>query len=79
MHSLKPYTNRRRANLFAVSLTLIASFFWWNNSDASRVAQKTVTRLAPVKLNLPFQALWEKRLQLKRGETLSFINFHDKL
>ncbi len=65
---MKPYTNRRRAILFAVCLTLFFALFWLNNSQASRVAQTTVTGLAPFKLNLSFQSLWEKRLQLKRGE-----------
>ncbi|MDX2044219.1 MAG: hypothetical protein SF097_23625 [Acidobacteriota bacterium] len=66
---MKPYTNRRRAILFAVCLTLFVALFWLNNSEASRVAQTTVTGLAPFKLNLSFQSSWEKRLQLKRGET----------
>ncbi len=65
---MKPYTNRRAIS-FAVCLTLFAILFWWKNSEASLSAEKTVTGLAPVKLNLPFQSLWEKRLQLKRGDT----------
>ena len=59
----------RRAISFAVCLSLVVLLFWWNNSEASLITEKIVTGLAPVKLNLPFQAQWEKRLQLKRGET----------
>ncbi len=65
---MKPYTNRRAIS-FAVCLALFVILFWWNNSEASLSAEKTGTGLTPVKLNLPFQSLWEKRLQLKRGET----------
>lgn len=66
---MKPHTNRRRAISFAVCLTLVAALFWWNSSQANLIAEKTATGLAPVKLNLPFQGQWEKRLQLKRGDT----------
>ena len=65
---MKPSTNRRAIS-FAVCLTLIAVLFWWNDSQASRVAETTITGLAPFKLNLSFQSSWEKRMQLKRGET----------
>ncbi len=70
---MKPYTNRRRAFSFAVCLTLVAVLFclpfWKHNSEASRVAEPSVTGLAPFKLNLSFQSQWEKQIQLKRGET----------
>lgn len=66
---MKSYTNRRRVISFAVCLTLLVTLFWWNNSEASLVAEKTITGLAPFKLNLSFQAQWEKRMQLKGGET----------
>lgn len=60
--------HKRRAISFAVCLTLFSLLFWWNGSQASRLLPQAGA-LAPVRLKLPFQGLWEKRIQLQRGET----------
>src|SRR5262245_33178247 len=65
----KSHLNRRRAIALAICLILCSALFWLAESEASRNPEKAVNRLAPVQLNLQFQGPWEKRFDLKRGET----------
>ncbi len=65
----KSRLNRRRAIALAICLTLCSALFWLTESEAIRNPEKAVNGLAPVRLNLQFQSRWEKRFDLKRGET----------
>ncbi|HMY73222.1 MAG TPA: hypothetical protein PLQ88_15520, partial [Blastocatellia bacterium] len=70
---MKRQQNQKLAILSVVCLTFCLSLFWWVNraavSEAASQATKSGNLLSPLRLNLPFQAMWEKRWQLKRGET----------
>jgi hypothetical protein len=59
----------KRAILLAGCFAFAAALFWLNSSDAHRYTEKSESSLAPVRLNLQFQRRWEKRFDLKRGET----------
>ncbi|MCI0662159.1 MAG: hypothetical protein L0220_13895, partial [Acidobacteria bacterium] len=61
--------NLKRGILVAACLTFSAAFFWWGGSEARRYPEGAGARLAPVSQNLQFQGRWEKRFDLKRGET----------
>ena len=65
----KSHLNRRRAIALAICLTLCSTLFWLTESEAIRNPEKAVNSLAPFRLNLQFQGRWEKRFDLKRGET----------
>jgi len=65
----KSRLNRRRAISLAICLTLCSALFWLTESNASHKPEKAVNSLAPARLNLQFQGRWEKRFELKRGET----------
>src|SRR5262249_1761537 len=69
MHIRKSNLYRRRAITLAICLTLCSALFWMADSKASRSTERTVNGLAPVRLNLQFRGRWEKRFDLKRGET----------
>ncbi len=70
---MKRHKNQKLAISSVVCLTFCLSLFWWANraagSEAVSQAAKSGNLFSPVRLNLPFQTLWEKRWQLKRGET----------
>src|SRR5262249_39029492 len=65
--------NHRRAILLTICLTFSAARFWWPDSEAISVISAQSGRAAiggpSLHLNFQFQALWEKRFDLKRGET----------
>jgi len=65
----KSHLNRRRALALAICLTLCSALFWLAESKASRNPEKAAPGLAPVRLNFQFRGPWEKRFDLKRGET----------
>jgi hypothetical protein len=69
MISPKPHINRRRALSFAICLLLFSVLFWWNRAEASRASRQQGNGISPVRLTLQFQGQWEKRFDLKRGET----------
>ncbi|HZF40846.1 MAG TPA: hypothetical protein VE715_18640, partial [Blastocatellia bacterium] len=69
MFSPKPHLFHRRAISLVVYLIVFSALFWLNSSEASHNPQRTGHSLSPVSLNLQFQGRWEKRLDLKRGET----------
>ncbi|MGH9833240.1 MAG: HEAT repeat domain-containing protein, partial [Blastocatellia bacterium] len=50
-------------------MALGVALFWWGSSEARRYVEKSGNGLSPVRLNLQFQGRWEKRFDLKRGET----------
>ncbi len=62
---LKRQRNFRRAISLAFCLILWLAFSWWVNHEADSAAGG----LAPFRLNWQFQGRWEKRIELKRGET----------
>src|SRR5687767_13895628 len=59
----------RRVVSLAICLTLCSALFWAPDSKAGCNPEKAVNELTPVRLNLRFQGGWEKRFDLKRGET----------
>ncbi len=61
--------NCKRAILLAGCLVLGVALFWWDSSEAHRYVEKSGNGLSPVRLNWQFQGRWEKRFDLKRGET----------
>src|SRR5262249_25144999 len=65
----KSHLNRRRGAALAICLTLCSALSWLAESKAGGKPEKSVNDLAPVRLNLQFQGPWEKRFDLKRGET----------
>jgi hypothetical protein len=60
--------NGRRALALCAGLILCSSFGFWIRR-ASGVGQMPVARLSALRLNLQFQGRWEKRFELRRGET----------
>src|SRR5262245_11883337 len=73
MHLLNPPANHKRVFLLAVSLTLWLALSWSIDGDADGRAAgepgKAESGLAPFRLNLRVEGRWEKRFDLKRGET----------
>src|SRR5215510_3332770 len=65
--------NSKRATLLAIGLMFCVALFWWGYSEATSIsgAQQGTTgiTLKPLRMNLQFQGKWEKRFELKRGET----------
>src|SRR5262249_16410377 len=65
--------NRGRAISLTILLVLFIVFFWRPDSGASGAtgAQSgtTANGVSPIRLNFQFQGRWEKRFDLKRGET----------
>src|SRR5262249_43437498 len=65
--------NQRRAILLTICLTFSAARFWRLDSEATGVISAQPRRAAvgvpSLNLNFQFQARWEKRFDLKRGET----------
>ncbi len=61
--------NLKRAILLAGCLAFAVILFRLNSSEARRHTEKSENGLASVRLNLQFQGRWEKRFDLKRGET----------
>src|SRR5262249_16924144 len=65
--------NQRRAILLTICLTFSASLFWRPDSEATGIigAQpgSAAIGVRSLHLNFEFQARWEKRFDLKRGET----------
>ncbi len=66
---LKLRLNRRRAISLALCLSFCSALFWLSESKASRTPEEAVNGLSSARLNLQFQGRWEKRFDLKRGET----------
>jgi len=69
MFSRKSRVNHKRAILLAWCLAFVVILFWWGSSEARRNPEKSGSGLSPARLNLQFQSRWEKRFDLKRGET----------
>jgi hypothetical protein len=69
MFSPKPHLIHRRAIFLVGCLAVFSASFWLKSSVAGRKPERIVHGLSPVRLNLRFQGLWEKRFELKRGET----------
>lgn len=69
MPSRMPHSRRTRAILLAVCLIVVSTLFWRNDSEARRKLEKSATSLSQFRATLQFQGAWEKRLELKRGET----------
>ncbi len=61
--------NLKRAILLAGCLAFAVALFRFNGSEARQYAETPGNGLAPVRLSLQFQSRWEKRFDLKRGET----------
>src|SRR5215813_3314461 len=69
MFSPKPHLTHRRAISWVVCLAVFSALFLLKSSEARRSPERTGHSLSPVSLNLQFQGRWEKRFDLKRGET----------
>jgi hypothetical protein len=69
MFSSKSHLIHPRAILLVACLAVFSALFWLKSGEAGRISGKTDQSLSPVRLNLRFQSLWEKRFNLKRGET----------
>lgn len=65
--------NRKRATILAICLMFCGALFWWGDSEATTVSGgqqgNAGIRLKPLRMSLQFQEKWEKRFELKRGET----------
>ena len=69
MFSPKPHLTHCRAISLVVCLAGFFALFWLKSSEARRSPERTGHSLSPVSLNLQFRGRWEKRFDLKRGET----------
>src|SRR5262249_4084513 len=69
MFSPKPHLTHRRAISLVVCLAVFSALFLLKSSEARRSPERTGHSLSPVSLNLRFRGRWEKRFDLKRGET----------
>src|SRR6266545_2973544 len=69
MFSPKPHLIHRRAISLVICLAVFSALFWLKSGEARRSPERIGHSLSPVRLNLQFQGRWEKRFDLKRGET----------
>src|SRR5215475_3188768 len=69
MFSPKPHLIHRRAISLVICLAVFFALFWLKSGEARRSPERIGHSLSPVSLNLQFQGRWEKRFDLRRGET----------